>query len=618
MSETNVQTKAPVKAPPAASFRHDLRTIRRFWPYARKYRVMILAAVISVPLVSIFGLLPPFLLMHGIDVNIQGHPPHAIVSTLMQWLGWNTPLLVGKTGLYATAALFFWVILVDYVARSLQTFVLQYAGSQSVGALRRALFEHVSSQSAGFFDRNPTGALLTRTTNDIEALGDSLATGVVTILGDIFNLIAISTFMLLLSPSLTLVTFAIAPLLVITVNFFRRKLKQYFLEVRRTLAEVNAFMQEHLAGVRIVQLLNKNERVYTQFKEKNTRNLRAAQSSNIYDASLYAVMEGMASLSIALLLWYGGMKTLEGLLTIGLLAAFIEYTQRVFVPIKEFSGKVATLQQAVAAIERVGELMDTHQEITPGTRRLERATGAIRFQDVRFRYSERGGEVIKGISFDVKPQQVIALVGATGSGKTTIGKILTRMYDGYSGSVLLDGQELRDLTPESVRAQIGVVQQDVILFNGSIAFNIALGNPSISLEKVKEAARLVQADAFIQALPGGYDFRVAERGANLSAGQAQLLAFARVMAHDPPIVVLDEATASIDSQTEAAIQAAIAEIFKRKTALVIAHRLSTIQAADCILVMHRGEIVESGTHAQLLELCGVYSELYHTGFAVAS
>lgn len=598
----------------ATSFKKDLASLKRFWPYARPYRVMVTSAVISVPMVSIIGLLPPFLLMHGIDVNLQQHPPHQLLQSGLTALNWTAPLQVGYEGLKATSLLFFFSILLDYVGRSVQNYTLQYAGSKAVGLLRRSLYAHITNQSAGFFDRNPTGGLLTRTTNDIEALGESLSTGVVSILGDIFNLLAISLFMLFLSPSLTLVTFAISPILVLTVNFFRRRLKQSYLDIRRTLSDVNSFMQEHLSGVRIVQLMGKNVRTYEQFKAANIKYLRATHSSNIYDAALYAIMEGMASLCIALLLWYGGLKTVEGVLTIGLLAAFIEYTQRVFVPIKEFSGKFAVLQQAVAAIERVGELLDTHQEITPGQKALSNATGAIQFEDVYFRYTEKGGDVLKGISFEVKPQQVVALVGSTGSGKTTVGKVLTRLYDGYRGHVRMDGHELTTLTPDSVRAQVGVVQQDVVLFNGTIEFNISLGNPSISRQKVQEAVRLVQAEKFVESLPGGLDFVVAERGANLSAGQAQLLAFARVMAHDPPIVLLDEATAAIDTQTEAAIQAATEELLRRKTCLVIAHRLTTIQAADTILVMQLGEIKEQGNHATLMAHGGLYAELYHTGF----
>lgn len=593
----------------------NVNALMRFWPFVEPYRILLFGVLLAVPLVSTLGLIPPYLIMHGIDTNLQGREPHTLLTTFLTWAGWTEPLTPGMVGLSATCALFFVFIGLDYVGKSLQSYLLQLIGYRSVGALRTRIYRHVTGQSASFFDRNPTGALLTRSTNDIEALGDSLTTGVVTIVGDMFNLLAISLFMLFLNPTLTLVTFCIAPILIMVVNYFQRKLKESYIDVRKTLSDVNAFMQEHLSGVRLVQLFNQEARTVSTFKSRNVLNLRANQSSNIYDAALYAVMEGMASLSIALLLWYGGLKVLSGVLTVGLLAAFIEYTQKVYVPIKEFSSKVAQLQQAVAAIERVSELLDTHQEITPGEVALQKATGDIVFEKVGFAYSEKGGTVLKEVSFQVKPGQVVALVGSTGSGKTTVGKVLTRMYDGYTGSVRLEGHELRTLTPDSVREKIGVVQQDVVLFNGSIAFNISLGNPQISLERVQEAAKLVQADVFIQELPGGYDFEVSERGSNLSAGQAQLIAFARVMAHDPPIVMLDEATASIDSQTEALIQLAIAEIFKRKTALVIAHRLSTIQAADCILVMQLGQIIEFGTHAELLALGGVYANLYTHGFS---
>jgi ATP-binding cassette subfamily B protein len=592
----------------------DYRILKRFWPYARPFRWLILASILSIPAVSLLGLAQPMMLLHGIDVNLQGIPAPAGRQSVFRLLGLEAALNRGLAGVTTSGLIFAGLVVAEYALRSLQIYTLQYAGLRSIGRLRADMYDHVSSQSASYFDRNPTGALLTRSTSDIEALGEALATGVVTILGDVFNLVAITIAMLLLKVELTLVSFAIAPVLIVVVNFFRKRLKEAFIGVRKTLAEVSAFLQEHLAGVRIVQLFNHEAKTYAAFKVKNLKNLRQAQASNIYDASMYAIMEGMATLCVAGMLWYGGGQVLQGVLTLGLLVAFIEYIQRVFVPIKEFSGKFAVLQQAVAAMDRVVEQLDTHQKIAPGEVAIERASGSIRFRDVRFRYSPAGPEVLKGIGFDVQPCQVVALVGTTGSGKTTVGKILTRMYDGYEGSVTVDGVELRRIRLESIRSQVGVVQQDVILFNGTIEFNISLGNPAISRERVIEAAKLVQAHGFISALPDGYDFMVAERGANLSAGQAQLLAFARVMAHDPPIVMLDEATASVDSRTEALIQRAIEVIFQKKTVLVIAHRLSTIQAADKILVMQRGEIVESGTHEELLRLEGYYARLYHTGF----
>lgn len=596
----------------------DLRLLRRYWPFASPFRRLVFVALLSIPVVSLLALGPPFLMMHGIDVNLTGRPAKPVFAGMLELVGLASALEPGEHGLGVTCLLFVGVAIAEYLGRSLQVFTLQYAGHRSVGLLRQTLFRHVSSQSAAFFDRNPTGALLTRTTNDIESLGESLTTGAITILADVFNIVAIAAFMLTLSVKLTLVSFAIAPILVVVVNFFRRRLKETFLGVRRALAEVNAFLQEHLAGVGIVQLFNREAKTYEEFKSRSIKHLRQTQRSNIYDASLYAIMEGMASLCVAGLLWYGGLNVMEGVLTLGLLVAFIEYIQKIFVPIKEFSGKFAFLQQAVAAMERVVELLDTHQEIVDGTRSLSSPTGAITFEDVRFQYTESGGEVLKGISLEVRPNEVLAIVGATGSGKTTIGKLLTRMYEGYRGSITLDGHELDELTADSVRAHIGVVQQDVTLFSGSVAFNIGLGNPAIDRARTIEAAKLVQAHEFIEALPGGYEFQVSERGANLSAGQAQLIAFARVMAHDPPIVLLDEATASVDSRTEAAIQTAIELIFRTKTVIVIAHRLSTIQAADQIVVMHQGEIVEIGTHSELLEKNGRYARLYRTGFAECS
>ena len=587
----------------------------RYWVYARPDRWVVFIALCAVPIVSVLGLIPPVLLMHGIDVNLMGHRAAPLMASILEGVGLGAVLEPGMGGLEATAWLFLGVVLTEYIARSVYVFGLQFAGQRSVGRLRSAIYKHITNQSAAFFDRRPTGELLTRATSDVEALGDSLSTGVVTILSDVLNVAAIATLMALLSWKLTVVTFAVTPLLVVVVNFFRKRLRANYLAVRQSLAELNAFLQEHLVGIEVVQLFGRERSTYVRFKERGFRYLRSTQRSNVYDAGLYAVMEGISVLSIALLLWYGGKDVVDGILSLGLLVAFIEYVQRIYIPIKEFSGKFAVLQQAVAAMERIVSLLDCNQTISPGRLALTDARGAIAFHSVRFAYPGRDVDVLKGISFRIEPGQAIAVVGATGSGKSTLGRLLTRMYDGYRGSILLDGHELRDLTPESVRARISVVQQDVVLFKGTIAFNITLGNPRISEEKMKESARLVQADTFIRDLPGGYDFVVSERGANLSAGQAQLIAFARVIAFDSPVVVMDEATASVDTRTEQLLQRAVALILERKTVLVIAHRLSTVQAADGILVMRAGEIVERGTHSALLARGGYYAALYRRGFS---
>ncbi len=597
----------------STTLKADLALLARFWPYARPHRGIILGALLSIPLVSLLGLAPPFLLMHGIDVNLMGRAPHHLLQAALDATGLDTAATRGARGLAVTTFLFLGFVLAEYATRSVQVFALQYAGQRSVGALRRALYQHVSRQAPAFFDRNPTGALLTRTTSDVEALGESLTIGAVSLLGDLFNIAAILLFMAMLSLELTLVSFALAPLLFLLVNFFRKRLRETFVGVRKTLAAVNGFFHEHVEGVEVVQLFNREERTYREFKRVSVQNLRQTQRSNIYDASLYAIMEGMATISAALLLWVGGRQVLEGALTLGLLVAFLEYIQRIFVPIKEFSGKFAILQQAVASMERIVDLLDTNVRISSGTKTLDSVQGHVRFDHVRFRYTSGGETVLEDVSFEVLPNEVVALVGPTGSGKTTVGKLLTRMYDGYEGRITVDGTEIRDLDLESVRRCIGVVQQDVVLFNGTIAFNISLGNPRVDRKRVEEAAAWVQADRFIQALPGAYDFVVTERGGNLSAGQAQLIALARIVAHDPPVVVLDEATASVDPHTEAAIQAAIKAILESRTVIVIAHRLSTVQAADKILVMRRGQIEERGRHEELLRANGFYATLYRQG-----
>lgn len=582
-----------MESKPKRSLLSDMGMFLRFWPYARRYKAFIFAAIILMPISTLMTLAQPWLLKQAIDEDLA-----------------NKDL----DGLALTAGLYLGAVLLEYVMRSSQIYSLQYAGYRSVADLRDAVFEHVANLSASFFDRNPTGSLLVRSTNDIEALGESLGTGVVTIISDVILLVGILSAMLLLNVKLTLVSLIAAPLIVVMVNFFRKRLRQAFLAVRKNLSTVNGFLAEHLYGVKVIQLFNRGGRTYDEFKALNFKYLRATQTSNIYDASLYALVDGMSSVAIALMLWYGAGQTVQGAVSAGLLVSFIRYLQKMYEPVKELSAKFAILQQSVAALERILGLLDTPSDLEPGVDSINNPRGDISFDNVTFAYKD-GPQVLHGVDFQVQSGEVLALVGATGSGKTTIGKLLARTYGGYKGSILLGGQEVAKAKLEDLRSAVGIVHQDVTLFKGSISFNISLGNPGIDQTKVEEAARLVQADLFIDRLPGGYDFQVTEEGANLSSGQAQLISFARAMAHDPPIIVLDEATASVDSQTEAAIQEAIEVIFERKTVLVIAHRLSTIQKADQILVLANGKVAERGNHESLMAQAGIYADLYARGFS---
>ena len=571
----------------------DFQLYGRFWRFLRPYRSLLAAGLALIPLMTLAGLAQPYLLKLGIDQAIATGD---------------------RDGLLLVSLLLLGAIVAEYVLSGAQLFLLNLAGVRALSDTRSALYRHVMAQGSSFFDRRPVGSLLTRSTSDVEALSEVLTLGVISIFADVLMIVGILTAMVLLDLRLTLLTFSVSPVVVLIVNTFRKKLRHFSEIIRRSLSQLNGYLAENLVGVKVVQLFGREDKSVTEFKDLNYRFLDAYRRSNWYDASLYAIMDGISSVCVALMLWYGGLRHLDGALTVGLLIAFIEYITRIFVPIRELSGKVATLQRAVAALERIFGLLDTHAEIRGGERIEGPVEGSIRFDHVTFRYEGTEREVLRDVSFTMRPRQVTALVGATGSGKTTIGKVLTRTVVGYEGAVTLEGRELSTLDPNQVRSLVGVVQQDVFLFSGSVLENITLGNPAISRERAASAAKLLGAHELIERM-GGYDAAVAERGANLSAGQAQLIAFARAMAHDPPILILDEATASIDSMTEAAIQRATERILELKTVLVIAHRLSTIQAADEILVLHRGEIVERGTHASLLARQGRYAHLYETQFA---
>ncbi len=575
----------------------DWSLLKRIWPYARASKPWLWVVLIATPLGVLGQLAQPLLLKIGIDEYIaKGN--------------------IG--GLGSIALVFVGVVTAAFLARSLGLYALQLIGLSALRLLRRDLFGHVMTQGQGFFDKRSTGSLMTRTTNDVDALYESLSFGAVGFVTDALMILGTLVMMFALDWRLTLVAFSISPLIILVVNLFRKRLRVLFLRIRKALSGLNGFFAEQIHGMQVVQLSGAEDKSLKTFRSMVHDYLDDYRKANWWDAALYAIMDGMSALAIGIMLAYGatrlGLET-DGV-TLGLLVAFIDYLGKVFGPIREFSGRLATIQAAIAALERVFGLADSDEQITPGTVPLKRAQGAIEFDGVSFRYGDDRTYALKKLQFAIKPGEVVALVGATGSGKSTIGKLLLRMYDGYEGTIRVDGQELRDTVLEDARANIAVVQQDTWLFDGSVAENISLWGEHLDRSAIELAAERSRASTFIAELEGGFDAKLAERGGNLSTGQKQLLAIARAMARSAPIVILDEATASVDSLTEKLIDEAVDALFAKATVLVIAHRLSTITKADRILVLHHGELVEQGNHDELMARGGRYKLLVETGFAL--
>ncbi len=570
---------------------YDAALLRRLLAYLRPYRGLTGAAVALLMAQSLLALVGPRLTQHALDVAVPKHD-------------------VGLLGLLA--ALYLGTLLLDFVVEYGGTLLTTYIGQRVMYDLRLRIFEHLQRLSISYFDRNPVGRLMTRVTSDVETLNELFSSGVVTIFGDVFTLVAIMAMMLTLDWRLALVTFAVIPLVWLTARVFRRRVRQAFGDIRVRLARLNAFLQERLSGMRIVQLFGREGDTARRFAGLNREHLEAHLRSITIYAVFFPVVEVLTAVAMALLLWYGGLRVLDGTLTVGVLAAFIQYTRRFFQPLQDLSEKFNLLQSAMASSERVFALLDervTVEEPAHPVPLPRPVRGAVRFEHVWFRYSPDGPWVLRDVSFSASPGQTIALVGHTGAGKTTIVSLLLRFYDPDRGRITVDGIDIRELTTAELRAMIGFVQQDLFLFTGDILHNLTLDAP-ITAEAAQDAARRVGADRFIDRLPSGYHHELGERGRSLSVGERQLLSFARALALDPRILVLDEATSSVDAEAEAQIQRAIAELMAGRTSLVVAHRLSTILHADEILVLHHGEIRERGSHRELLAQRGLYERLY--------
>ncbi len=579
----------------------DRRLLWRLAHYLWPYRGWVALAFCTVMAAAFLGPLRPKLVQVAID--------HHIVAGDWRGLEYIILLLVG-------------VLLVEAVLSFVNDYLTQWIGQKAIYDIRTQVYRHIQRQSLRFFDHTPVGRLITRVTSDVESLSDMLSAGVVRILGDLFRLVFIASFMFMLEWRLALLTLSVMPFMIGAVAWFRRKVREQYRETRRQIARLNAFLQEHISGIKIVQLFNREAEEMRRFSQINDEHRQAQIKTVFYFAIFWPVVQLVSDAALGLVLWVGGLRALDGTLTLGVLIAFIQYVRQFFEPIRNLSDQYNMLQSAMAGAERIFGLLDQDTAL-PEPRhpvRVERLHGSIAFRNVWFTYDELplDGQdpnwVLRDVSFTVEPGQHVAIVGATGAGKTTIINLLLRFYDVQRGQILIDGRDIREYASQDLRRHIGLVLQDVFLFSGSVRENLTLGDSSIPFEKVQEAARLIGADRFIERMPAGYDQDVRERGLMLSHGQRQLLSFVRALVHDPRILVLDEATSSVDTETEQLIQQAMETLLRGRTAIIIAHRLSTIQHADQILVLHRGEIRERGTHQELLARDGLYRRLYELQF----
>lgn len=568
----------------------------RILSYLRPYKGWVFLALVLSILAAFLGPIRPKLVQIAIDDHI---------------------VTGDAVGLRGMILILFGILMAEALVSMLTSYLTQWVGQQAIFDLRSRVFRHVQRLPLSFFDRTPLGRVITRITNDVEALSDVLSAGIVTILGSLLRLVFILYFMFSLNVRLALLALAVLPIMVYSTFLFRKKVRVAYRETRRQVARLNAFLQEHVSGMHIVQLFNRQAEELRRFESVNADH-RAVQIKTIfYFALFWPSVDIIASLALGLILWFGGLHAMAGPLSLGVLVAFIQYVRQFFEPIRNLSDQYNTLQSAMAASERIFGVLDLdialpeRDDATP----LEEVEGRIEFRNVWFAYTEieATGEpdwVLKDVSFSVAPGQTIALVGATGSGKTTIISLLLRFYDIQKGSILVDGVDIRNYRLFDLRRHLGLVLQDVFLFSGSIARNISLGNSAIDLEVMQKAAAEVGADTMINRLANGYDHNVRERGSALSHGQRQLLAFVRALLYNPAILLLDEATSSVDTETEYSIQKALGRLMRGRTTVVVAHRLSTIRNSDQILVVHHGEIRERGSHSDLMRAGGLYRRLY--------
>ena len=635
---------------------YDSRLMRRLLTYLRPYKVQTTIALVAIILKASAEAVGPYLVKVEIDKYLA--PTAQSAGFLSRFLS-PQPLagIAQLAGIYAT------IILLSFVLEFAQTYFMQWTGQKVMFDLRSQIFRHLQHMHIGFYDKNPVGRLVTRVTTDVDALNEMFTSGVVSIFEDVFVLAGIISIMLLVDWKLALITFAVLPLIAYATQVFRIKVRDSYRRIRTAIARINSHLQEHVSGMTVLQLFNREQRAYDKFSDVNDAHREAYKDAILAHAIYYPVVEVLSAVAIASVIWFGGNQVLQKVMTltaslgfshglpqlhllstlttIGVLVAFMQYAQRFFKPIQDLSEKYNILQSAMASAERVFKLLDTHTEITPPTvAKTPTGPGLIEFDHVWFAYrntetKNADGEtgkrmpepdwVLRDVSFAVTPGDTVAFVGHTGAGKTTIISLLLRFYDVQKGAIRIDGVDIKDIDLADLRRRFGVVLQDPFLFSGTVAQNIRLGSDWITDAAVEKAAEEVNVADFIRTLPEGFSEKVRERGSTLSTGQKQLISFARALAHEPKILILDEATSSVDTETEFRVRDALTRMVEGRTSLVIAHRLSTIQRADKIIVLHKGRVREAGTHQELLAQRGIYFKLYQlqykdqeVGAAVAS
>jgi ATP-binding cassette subfamily B protein len=571
----------------------------------RPYRLDVAVSLVFLLLQSALQVLGPLLTKIAIDRYLQPSPQR-LPSFFERWLSDNP-----WTGISQVALMYLAVLLGTFLFEFGQIYLMQYTGQLAMFDLRRELMAHLQRLDLAFYDRNPVGRLVTRVTTDVDVLNDLFASGLVTILGDVLTLLFIVIIMLQLSPSLTCILLAAMPLVILVTMQFRRSVTQSYRRIRVAIAKINAYLQEHVTGIIVLQLFNREEKSQQEFERVNREHMEAFKDAITAYGWFYPSVEFLGMLSLAGILAWGGFRVERGALTLGVVVAFLQYGLRFFRPIQDLSEKYNILQSAMASSERIFKLLDTQAEILPpaAPRHVPPAPARIDFEEVWFAYKDEDW-VLQDVSFHIEPGETVAVVGHTGAGKTTLISLLLRFYDIQKGSIRIGGVDIRKLDPLELRRQFGVVLQDPYLFTGTLADNIRLGTHGIAHEEVEEAAEQVNLLDFIRSLPEGFNHSIRERGSGLSTGQKQLISFARALAHNPRFLILDEATSSVDTETEFRVRDALTRMVEGRTSIVIAHRLSTIQRADRILVMHKGRLRESGTHQQLLALRGIYWKLY--------